>query len=130
LAESAGEGSRKVMPNHTMKTYRGSSGIVPLILNLYSRWKGVVKLHTQATLSPPHLGRVAQDPLNRRQGRTHSWSGQFEEEKSLFTLLGIASAVMQAVAQSQYCVHYLQLAENSKFESGTSYLYVFCGRLL
>jgi hypothetical protein len=111
-----------------MKAYRGSRGIAPLILNLYSRWKGVVNLHTQATLSPPQ--REAQDSLNRRQGRTHSWSGQFEEEKSLSSLLGIEPASMQAVAQSLYCAHCLQLAENSKFESGISYPYVFCGRLL
>jgi len=86
--------------------------------------------HPGHFIPPPYLGREAQDPLNRRQGRTHSWSGQFEEEKSLSSLLGIVSAAVQAVAQSLYCVHYLQLAENSKFESGTSYLYVFCGRLL
>jgi len=53
LAESAGEGSRKVVPVHTMKAYRGSRGIAPLILNLYSMWRGVVNLHTQATLSTP-----------------------------------------------------------------------------
>jgi hypothetical protein len=81
-------------------------------------------------IPPPPPGREAQDPLNRRQGRTHSWSGQFEDEKSLFSLLGIEPAAMQAIAQSLYCVHYLQLAENSEFESGTSYLYVFCCRLL
>jgi len=53
LAESADEGSRKVVPVHTIKAYRGSRGIAPLILNLYSRWRGVVNLHTPATLSPP-----------------------------------------------------------------------------
>jgi hypothetical protein len=130
LAESAVEGSRKVVPIHTMKAYRGSRGIAPLILNLYSRWRGVVYLHNQATLFPPSPGKEVQDPLNRRQGRAHSWSGQFEEEKRLFSLLGIEPAAIQAVAQSLYCVHYLQLAENSKFESGTSYLYVFFGWLL
>jgi len=53
LAESADEGSRKVVPIHTVKAYRGSRDIAPLILNLYIRWRGVVNLHTQATISPP-----------------------------------------------------------------------------
>jgi hypothetical protein len=49
--------------------------------------------------------------LNRRRGRPHSWSGHFEEEKSIFSLLVIELADVQVVAQSLYCVHYLQVAE-------------------
>jgi hypothetical protein len=32
------------VPVHTMKAYRGSRGIAPLILDLVSRWSGVAGL--------------------------------------------------------------------------------------
>jgi hypothetical protein len=65
-----------------------------------------------------------------RRGRSHSWSGHCEEEISLSSLLEIELTVMHAIAQSLYFVHYLHLAENSKFETFTSPLYMLCGRLL
>jgi len=34
----------KVIPIHSMKEYGGSGGIVPLIINLYTRWVWVVIL--------------------------------------------------------------------------------------
>jgi hypothetical protein len=33
------EGKGKVLPVNTMKTYRGSEGITPLLLNLCTRWR-------------------------------------------------------------------------------------------
>ena len=32
----------KVLPDHVMKAYRGSTGIAPLILNIFTRWRWVV----------------------------------------------------------------------------------------
>jgi hypothetical protein len=65
---------------HTMKTYWGSEGIAPSILNLNTRWRWVVSF----TPRPLYLrGKSTRYPLVRRLGGSQSRSGRGgEEEKS------------------------------------------------
>ena len=60
---------------HAMKTYMGSTGTAPLILNLGSRWRWVV-IFMLRLLYPRH-------PLNMKLGGTQDRSARFGKEKSL-----------------------------------------------
>jgi hypothetical protein len=61
-----------------MKTYWGSGGIAPRILDLGTRWRGVVSF----TLQPLYLqGKSPWYPLNRRLDEPQSRSGRGGEDK-------------------------------------------------
>jgi len=62
-----------------MKTYWGSGGIAPRILNLGTRWRWVISL---MILSLYPQGDNPQNPLDRRLGGPQWWSGQGGEEKN------------------------------------------------
>ena len=51
MVGSVTKGKGKFVPVHTMKAYRESRGIVPLILNLGLRWR-FGKLHTLTASLP------------------------------------------------------------------------------
>jgi hypothetical protein len=42
----------KAVPVHTMKAYRGSRGLVPLILNHGTIWRGMVNFKPRPLYSP------------------------------------------------------------------------------
>jgi hypothetical protein len=63
---------------HTMKTYWGSGGIAPRILNFSTRWRRVVSF----TPRPLYLrGKSPRHPLGRRLGGPQSRSWRGGEEK-------------------------------------------------
>jgi hypothetical protein len=64
--------------HHAMKTYWGSGSIAPRILDLSTRWRGVVSL-TPRPLYPQ--GKSPWYPLDRRLGGPQSRSGRGDEEK-------------------------------------------------
>jgi len=55
-----------------MKSYWGSGGMAPHVLDLGSTWRWVVSI-TPQPLYPQ--GRISQYPLDRRLGVPQSWSG-------------------------------------------------------
>jgi hypothetical protein len=65
--------------HHAMKTYCGSGGIGPRILDLGTRWRWVVSF-TPRSLYPQGKNRLY--PLDRRLGGTQSRSGRGGEEKN------------------------------------------------
>jgi hypothetical protein len=65
-----------------MKTYWGSGGIVPCILNLGARWRQVVSfMHSLIYFWEKSL----QYLLDRGLGAPQSWSGHIGEEKNIPT---------------------------------------------
>jgi hypothetical protein len=68
-----------------MEVYRGSRGATALILNLDTRWTGVVSI----TLWPFYPPEAPQYPLNRRLVGPESSSKHFGEEANLLLLPGI-----------------------------------------
>jgi len=91
------EGTCKVLPVQSNKTYRGSREIHPLIINLGTRWRSAVKcmaglLHARS--KPPFLLR----------GRLHvppSQFGHFRNEKDLILLAGIEPTVLHYHSSEQ-----------------------------
>jgi hypothetical protein len=65
--------------HHAMKTYWGSRGIVPNILNIVTRWRSVVRF-TPQSLYP--RDESSWYPLDRRLGGPQSRSGRSGEEKN------------------------------------------------
>jgi hypothetical protein len=68
-----------------MKAHRTSIGIVPLFLNLSTKWRWVVSLKL-------FWGNSLQYPLNSREGYGH-----FREEEYHLLLLGFKPWVIQAL---------------------------------
>jgi hypothetical protein len=92
---------KKVIPvllteHHAMKTYWGSRGIAPHILDLGTKWRSVVSF-TPRPLYPQRKGPLY--PLDRRLGGPQSRSGRGGEEKNPKLLPGLESPIIQAVAQ-------------------------------
>jgi hypothetical protein len=65
--------------HHAVKTYMGSRGIAPLILDLGTRWRWVV-CFTHRPLYPQ--GKNHRYPLDRRLGGPQSRSGHDGEQKN------------------------------------------------
>jgi hypothetical protein len=65
--------------HHAMKTYWGSRGIAPRILDLGSRWRRVVSFTPRPLYSQ---GKSPRYPLDRRLGGPQSRSGRGGEEKN------------------------------------------------
>jgi hypothetical protein len=65
--------------HHAMKTYTGSGGIAPRILDLGTRWRGMVSF-TPRPLYPQ--GKNSRYPLDRRLSGPQSRSGRGGEEKN------------------------------------------------
>jgi hypothetical protein len=63
--------------HHATKTYRGSGGIAPHILNLDTRWRWVVSFTTR----PLNLGERRRYALDKRLGGPQSRSGRGGEGK-------------------------------------------------
>jgi len=68
-----------------MEVYRGSRGAAALILNLDTRWRGVVSI----TLWPFHPQEAPQYLLNRKLVGPESCSKHFGEGTNLLLLPGI-----------------------------------------
>jgi hypothetical protein len=66
-----------------MKTYEGSEGIAPTILDLSTRWRWVVRFTTHPQEKSPWY------PLDRMLGRLQNRSGRGGEEKNSQTPLEI-----------------------------------------
>jgi hypothetical protein len=81
---------RMAVQRLTMKEYRGSRCIAPLILNFGIEWKWAVNC-TPRPLYPRY-------PLNRRLGGAQERSGRIEKEKALLTLSGFEPQTDQPVA--------------------------------
>jgi hypothetical protein len=79
-----------------MKAYWGNSGIVPLILDLGTRWRWVVSL-TPRPLYPQ--GKSPRYPLERRLGVPYSRSGRGGEEKNSQPLPELEPPIIQPAAQ-------------------------------
>ena len=75
----------KVFPVQAMNAYRGSKGKAPLILNLSTRWKWVVRF-TPGRFTP---GKEPRCPMNTKLGGSQSRSGRFRKQVNLFPLLSI-----------------------------------------
>jgi hypothetical protein len=71
---------------HAMKAYWGNGSIVPLILDLGSRWRWVVSFTHQPLYSQ---GKSPRYPLDRRLGGCQSRSEHEGEEKPSQPLLGL-----------------------------------------
>jgi len=80
-------------PVYTMKVYRESWGIAPLIPNPATRWR-FVEIQAPAVLS----ARNTQCPLNRRLGGTHSRSVRFAEQQNFLSLLGFNTRTIHSKA--------------------------------
>ena len=76
-----------------MKVYRRSTGTVPLILNLDTRWRPEVNIGPRP-LYP-----------KGRMGGSHSRSGSFGEQKNHFLSVG-ETRIVQPIAQSEYRLRY------------------------
>jgi hypothetical protein len=72
--------------HHAMKTYWGSGGIAPCILDLGTRWRWVVSF-TPWPICP--WGKSPWYPLDRRLGGPQSHSGHSGEKKNSQPQLGI-----------------------------------------
>jgi len=72
----------KAVPDHSMKAYRGSRGIAPLILNLFTRCRWVVDFK----LRPLCPLEITLYPLNRGLSGLQSRSGPSEWEINLLPL--------------------------------------------
>jgi hypothetical protein len=79
-----------------MKTYWGSGGIAPRILDLGTRWRRVVSLTPQ--LIYPKV-KSPWYPLDRRLGGPQSRSGRGGEEKNSQLLQRLEPPIIQLVAQ-------------------------------
>jgi hypothetical protein len=81
-----------------MKTYWGSGGIAPRILDLGTRWRWVVSFTPRPLY---HQGKSPWYPLDRRLGRPQSRSGGGGEEKipSLRRESNLRTLIVQPVAQ-------------------------------
>jgi hypothetical protein len=81
-----------------MKTYWGSAGIDPRILNLGIRWRWVVSF----TPRPLYLrGKSTRHPLDSKPGGLQSWSGSESgggEKNPIITPAGNWTPVVQPVA--------------------------------
>jgi hypothetical protein len=75
------EAEGKLFPVHTVKAYRGSRGLFPLILNHSARWRFVVSF-TSRSFNPEKTG--GDDFIDGCVGLSES--GRFGEDKSLFPL--------------------------------------------
>jgi hypothetical protein len=81
---------------HAMKTYWGSGGIAPRILDFGTRWRWVVSF-TSRPLYPQ--GKSRWYPLDRRLGGPQSWYGRGGEEKNSQPLPGLKPTIIQLTAQ-------------------------------
>jgi hypothetical protein len=87
----------KAVPLHTVRTYR-CRGTAPFILNLSTRWRGVVSLKAQL-LYP--WRKSHHYPLSRRLGGPHSQLEYCGKHKNLISLLGFISRLSRVL----YSVH-------------------------
>jgi len=74
---------RTIDPVHSVKAYKGSRFKVSFILNVGTKWRGVVNF-THWQLYPQ--GKIARNPLQRRLGRPISLSGCCGVGKNLLLL--------------------------------------------
>jgi hypothetical protein len=65
--------------HHAMKTYWGSGGIAPRILDLGTKWRWVVSFMPRPLYSQ---GKSPRYPLDRRLGGPQSRSGRGGEDKN------------------------------------------------
>jgi hypothetical protein len=79
-----------------MKTYWGSGGIAPRIIDPCTRWRWVVSF---TPLPPYPKGKSLWHQLNRRLGGPRGRSGRGGEEKNPQPLPGLKSLITQPVAQ-------------------------------
>jgi hypothetical protein len=82
--------------HHAIRTYWGSGGIAPRILDLGTRWRWVVSF-TPQSLYPQ--GKSTWYPLDRRMGGPQSHSGRGGEEVNSQPLPGLELPIIQPVAQ-------------------------------
>jgi hypothetical protein len=85
----------KVVPVHTLKTYRGSGSIYPLTVNRNTRQKWELSLIFRPIY---HWVKSRQYELDRRFGGHQSRCGRLGEEKNLLSLLGFEIRILQPVA--------------------------------
>jgi hypothetical protein len=71
--------SLSLTKHHAMKTYWGSGGIAPFILDLGTRWRSVISFTPRPLYSQ---GKNPLYPLDRRLGGPQSRSGRGGEEKN------------------------------------------------
>jgi hypothetical protein len=83
--------------HHAMKTYWGSEGVAPCILDLDTRWRRVVSFMPRP-LYPQ--GKSSRYPLDRRLGESQSSSGHGGEEENCqsFRELNPTTPIGQPVA--------------------------------
>lgn len=89
-----GKGKGKVFSVHAVKAYRGTRGIVPLILNLRTnggQWWSLCLLTLAAGKSTQYLS-------NRRLDEPQSWFGCFGEQLNLLHMLLFRPKIFQSVA--------------------------------
>ena len=92
-------GTDKFIPLNNMKEYGWSRCIAPLISNLTTRWKWVVKF----TLPPIHpWGKNIWHPLNRRLGGPTASLDMLQKTQKNIFLRVIKHQIIQPVAQSLY----------------------------
>jgi len=87
----------KIVPVHTMKAYRGSTGIAPLSFNLGTRWTWVINFMPQ----PFYAWKTASIPT---EYRTRGLSESVWKTENLSSLPGLESQTIQTVL-SPYAVH-------------------------
>jgi hypothetical protein len=83
-----------VVPVHTIKAYKWSGDITPLICNFVIRWRSVVRFVTWPLYSLYQL--------NRRLRGSQSQSGCFREQKNFLPLPGNKTWIIQCMVQSLY----------------------------
>ena len=85
-----------ICANHAIKSFRGSGGVAPLILNLCTRWRRVVNFASRLLYH--------RYQLKMRLGRFQSRSGSFL--KNILLLQGLESQTVHARASSLYRLRY------------------------
>jgi len=93
-------GELKVIPFQAMEVHWGSWGKAPLILNLGTKWRRVVKF-ISGCFTP---GKETRWPMNRRMGAPQSMCGLFGYQINLFPLLSIEIHSLGRPARSLFTV--------------------------